>query len=109
VGLDHLLSAYPRAHHMLASLRGRKLLEDVQNDADIKRLMMEAHRARRETALRGVARKTEASEPIGLPKRKEAPLDELLRSLCEPYNGRRPVPSWFVRRETYLAQFDAQQ
>jgi len=92
---------------MLASLVGRKLLEDVENGADIKRLVMEAHRARSETALRGVARKTEASEPIGLPGRKHAPLDELLRSWCEPYRGRCSVPRCFVRRETYLAQSDA--
>ncbi len=94
---------------MLASLRGRKLLENVENGADIDRLVMEAHRAGRETALRGVARKTEAREPIGLSKRKEAPLDELPRSLYEPYRGRCPVPPCFVRRDTYLAQSDAQQ
>jgi hypothetical protein len=88
VGLDHLLRAFPRAHHMLASLGRRKLLENVENGADIKRLVVQAHRAGRETALRGIARKTEACEPMGLPKRKEAPLDELARPLCEPYRGR---------------------
>src|SRR5260370_30739504 len=86
---------------MLASLVGRKLLEDVENGADIKRLVMEAHRARSETALRGVARKTEASEPIGFPGRNHPPLHTRPRSSGEPQRCRLPPPRCFGPLATY--------